>query len=303
MQTLGIIGGSGVYGVDGIVVLRTHSMETPFGSPSGPVVEAEIEHPANSLGETKTRLLFLPRHGEDHQIAPHQINFRANVCALKLLGVDQVVSVSAVGSMKEEIRPGDVVIVDQYIDWTKQRASTFFEDGVVAHVSVADPICPALSEAAAEAVRGAILDERDRAELEPRRLHLGGTYLCMEGPQFSSRAESRLYRSWGVSVIGMTAMPEAKLAREAGIPYATLAFSTDYDCWHEEEADVSVNAVLAVLKGNAELAQRVIARLPLYLPNPSESIAQRALEHAIISKGKPSAEVCARLNWLVEAWK
>lgn len=303
MQSLGIIGGSGVYGVDGIVVVRTHTIETPFGAPSGPIVEAEIEHAPNALGESKTRLLFLPRHGENHQIAPHQINFRANVCALKLLGVDQIVSVSAVGSMKEEIRPGDVVIVDQYIDWTKRRPSTFFEDGIVAHVSVADPTCPALNSAAALAVQSAIDHERAESDQEPRRLHVGGTYLCMEGPQFSTRAESQLYRSWGVSVIGMTAMPEAKLAREACIPYTTLAFSTDYDCWHEEEADVSVEAVLTVLKGNAALAQMVIAELPERLPNPADSPARKALDHAIISKGTPGPELRERLNWLVQDWE
>lgn len=280
-QTLGVIGGSGVYAMPELTILSEKEVNTPYGSPSGPLVEAQ-------LGDT--RLVFLPRHGIRHEIPPHQINYRANICALKLSGVDQVVSLSAVGSMREDIAPGHVVIVDQYIDWTKHRVSTFFEDGIAAHVSLAEPVCKNLAYAAAEAARaaGAIV-------------HDSGTYICMEGPQFSTRAESHLYRSWGVSVIGMTAMPEAKLAREAELPYATLAFSTDYDCWHDTEDHVSVEAVLAVLKSNASLAQRILRELPARLPDPARSIAAQALKHAVITHDdNKKSEARKRLAWLLD---
>jgi 5'-methylthioadenosine phosphorylase len=282
-QVLGVIGGSGVYAIPGLEQVEHCDVDTPFGAPSDSVVRGQ-------LGDTT--LLFLPRHARGHRIPPHRINYRANVCALKTLGAGQLVSLSAVGSMREEIRPGDVVIVDQYIDLTKQRVASFFEEGVVAHVAFADPTCPQLAEALGRA-----------AERAGGRVHRGGTYLCMEGPPFSTRAESILYRSWGVSVIGMTAMPEAKLAREAELPYATLALATDYDCWHESEADVSVEAVLEVLRANADLAKRIVADLAADLPNPSDSPASRALEGAVITRADSiTAKARARLGWLIDRY-
>src|SRR5580700_10296363 len=199
---LGVIGGSGLYEIEGLVDVEEVRVDTPYGPPSDAIVRGR-------LGETT--LLFLPRHGRGHRIAPHEIPFRANVCACKLLGATHLVSISAVGSMKEYILPGDFVVVDQFIDLTKRRASTFFEDGLVGHVGFADPVCANLAGTLGSA-----------AERAGARVHRGGTYVCIEGPQFSSRAESLLYRSWGVSVIGMTALPEAKLAREAELPYALL---------------------------------------------------------------------------------
>jgi 5'-methylthioadenosine phosphorylase len=261
--------------------IEEHQVDTPFGAPSDRVV-------AGRLGET--RLLFLPRHGKNHHIAPHRINNRANVCALKTLGARQLVSLSTVGSMREEIVPGQVVVVDQYIDMAKSRVSTFFDEDVVAHVGFAQPVCAQLAEAAASAVQRA-----------GGTSHLGGTYLCMEGPQFSSLAESRLYRSFGVSVIGMTAMPEAKLAREAELPYATLAFATDYDCWHEEHEAVSVQAVLEVLRDNAQLAKRAVAELAAALPDPNQSPATRALDNAVITPNDSiSTRARERLGWLLD---
>ncbi len=282
-RVLGVIGGSGIYAIDGLSEVEEVVVDTPFGSPSDAVVRGKLG---------ATTLLFLPRHGRGHRIPPHKINYRANICALKKLGAGQVVSLSAVGSMKEEIAPGDVVVVDQYIDLTKRRISTFFDEDVAAHVGFSDPVCAALAQAAADA-----------AERAGAKLHRGGTYVCMEGPQFSTRAESLLYRSWGVSVIGMTSMPEAKLAREAEMPYATLALATDYDCWHEEEEAVSVDGVLAVLRKNAELAKRMVAELAASLPDPARSPASRALESALITPTDSiSAEARARLDWLIRPY-
>src|SRR5580704_16426403 len=235
-RVLGVIGGSGLYEIEGLVGGEEVVVDTPFGPPSDTVVRGR-------LGDTT--LLFLPRHGRGHRVAPHEIPFRANVCAMKKLGATHLVSISAVGSMREAIAPGDFVVVDQLIDLTKRRPSTFFEDGLVGHVGLADPVCPALA--------GALADGATRAGA---RVHRGGTYVCIEGPQFSTRAESRLYRSWGVAVIGMTALPEAKLAREAELPYALLALATDYDCWHESEEDVTVEAVLATMRENVKHARR-----------------------------------------------
>ncbi|MBK7582263.1 MAG: S-methyl-5'-thioadenosine phosphorylase [Myxococcales bacterium] len=280
-HVLGVIGGSGIYEIPGLDKRDEHHVATPFGAPSDVIIRSRS-------GDTD--LLFLPRHGRGHRTPPHKINYRANIAALKLLGATQVVSLSAVGSMKEEIVPGHVVVVDQYIDLTKRRVSSFFDDDVAAHVGFGDPVCPALADALAKAAKKA-----------GGTVHVGGTYVCMEGPQFSTRAESLLYRSWGVSVIGMTAMPEAKLAREAELPYATLALATDYDCWHESEEDVNVAAVLAVLKANAELAQRIVVELAASLPDPSKSTAANALAHAILTPASAiSPEARARLGFLIE---
>jgi 5'-methylthioadenosine phosphorylase len=277
---LGVVGGSGIYDLPGLERVTQHELTTPYGSPSAPIVRGEL---------AGTVLLFLPRHGAHHQFPPHQINYRANICALKQLGATHLVSLSAVGSMREEIAPGHVVVVDQYMDLTKRRISTFFEDGIVGHVAFAEPVCPELAAALAQS-----------SEAAGARVHRGGTYLCMEGPQFSTRAESLLYRQWGVSVIGMTAMPEAKLAREAELPYATLALATDYDCWHESEADVDVQAILAVLKQNADLARRTVAELSARLPPPEKSPAFGATRHAILTPARAfTAELGARLSWLL----
>jgi 5'-methylthioadenosine phosphorylase len=279
-SVLGVIGGSGLYDIPGLADVTEVRVETPFGPPSDVIVQGH-------LGDT--RLLFLPRHGRGHRIAPHRINARANVCALKKLGATQLLSISAVGSMKEEIPPGDFVVVDQFIDLTKGRTSTFFDDGIVGHVGFADPVCPALSSALAAA-----------AERAGARVHRGGTYVCIEGPQFSTRAESHLYRSWGVSVIGMTAMPEAKLAREAELPFALLALSTDYDCWHETAADVSVEAVLAVMGENVTKARRTVQELAPALPDASKSPAAAALSGALMtSRDRIGPEALSRLRWLV----
>jgi 5'-methylthioadenosine phosphorylase len=238
---LGVIGGSGLYDMPGLADKETRAVETPWGQPSDDVVIGTLHG---------TRTAFLPRHGRGHRFTPTEVNYRANIAALKSLGCEFVVSVSAVGSMKEAIAPGHLVVVDQFIDRTVARPRTFFGDGVVGHITFSDPICPVL--------RPILLDA---AKKTGTPTHDGGVYICIEGPQFSTRAESLLYRTWGVSVIGMTNMPEARLAREAGLSYATLALATDYDCWHESEDAVSVEAVVAVLKKNVAVAQQVIANV------------------------------------------
>ncbi len=279
-HVLAVIGGSGLYEIEGLEAVEEVHVETPFGAPSDTIVRGR-------LGETT--LLFLPRHGRGHRLAPHEIPFRANVCACKKLGATHLVSVSAVGSMREAIAPGDFVVVDQFIDLTKRRVSTFFEDGLVGHVGFADPVCSDLAGSLAAA-----------ASRAGARVHDTGTYVCIDGPQFSTRAESNLYRSWGVSVIGMTAMPEAKLAREAELPFALLALATDYDCWHTSEDDVSIEAVLSVLRANVSTARRAIAELSRSLPDPRTSRARGALAAALMTAGEriPAATL-ARLDWLV----
>jgi 5'-methylthioadenosine phosphorylase len=264
LRSLGVIGGSGLYAMEGLTDLEEHGVDTTFGAPSDIVVSGR-------LGDT--RLLFLPRHGRGHRFAPHEINYRANILALKQLGAEQIVSISAVGSLKENVHPGDLVLVDQYIDRTRSRPSTFFEGvGVVAHVELATPVC--------EALQGALY----KAALEiGARAHRGGTYVCIDGPQFSTRAESNLYRSWSAHVIGMTNLPEARLAREAELPYASVAMVTDYDCWHQVEASVNVASVLAVLAKNVTTAQALLQTVSRMLPDPSASPASRALEHALIT--------------------
>lgn len=282
-NVLAVLGGTGLYEIPGLDDVEEIRVETPYGPPSDVVVKGR-------LGDTVC--LFLARHGRGHRIAPHRIDSRANICALKKLGATHLVSLSAVGSMKEGIAPGDFVVVDQFVDMTKGRTSTFFDDGIVAHVGFADPVCAELSAALATA-----------SERVGARVHVGGTYLCIEGPQFSTRAESRIYRSWGVSVLGMTAMPEAKLAREAELPYALLALSTDYDCWHESAEDVTVQAVLGVLAGNVANARRAVGELAHHLPDPATSLATGALSAALVTARSSTESIppaaLARLDWLV----
>jgi 5'-methylthioadenosine phosphorylase len=238
---LGIIGGSGLYEMEGIEDLRWVRVRTPFGDPSD-------AYGTGRLGDR--RVIFLPRHGRGHRFTPTEINYRANIYGLKALGVRWIISVSAVGSMKEEIHPLDLVIPDQFYDHTRRRASTFFGDGIVGHVGMAEPVCPML---------GDLLETGGREA--GARVHRGGTYICIEGPQFSTKGESQIYRRWGVSVIGMTNMPEAKLAREAELCYATLALATDYDVWHESHDAVTVEAVVANLLKNVATAKVVLRRV------------------------------------------
>jgi len=238
---IGIIGGSGLYAMADLQEPRWQRVETPYGAPSDELLFGRL----NGL-----EVVFLPRHGRNHRLLPSEINYRANIYALKWIGVRRLVSVSAVGSLREAIVPGHLVVVDQFVDRTRGRVSTFFGDGVVAHVSLAEPVCADLANRLADAV------ERARGTV-----HRGGTYLGMEGPQFSTKAESHLYRAWGMDVIGMTNATESKLAREAGLCYATLAMSTDYDCWHDEVDAVEATDILAVLHANVELAQRVVKEL------------------------------------------
>ena len=279
--TLAVLGGSGLYEMEGLSDVTELAVDTPYGRPSDVLVKGTLP--------SGTTMLFLPRHGRGHRIPPHQIDYRANVCALKLAGATHLVSVSAVGSMREEIVPGHLVVPDQFIDLTKGRVSTFFEDGVVGHVPFADPVCGQLAAAVATAAEGA-----------GATVHRGGTYVCMEGPQFSTRAESLLYRSWNVDVIGMTAMPEAKLAREAELPYATLALATDYDCWHGTHEDVTIEAVLATMKKNVGLAKKTLGLLAGALPDPTKSVAHGAARSALMtSKSALPADAGTRLGWLL----
>jgi 5'-methylthioadenosine phosphorylase len=265
-QIVGIIGGSGLYQMPGLAKVRELRMTTPFGRPSDALVAGTLDG---------AKVVFLPRHGRGHVKLPTEVNFRANIFAMKKLGVERIVSVSAVGSLQEEIAPGHVVIPDQFIDRTTQRPSTFFGRGIVAHVSFADPVCPDLSEALSRAAR------EERASVHQR-----GTYVCMEGPQFSTRAESHLYRSWKADVIGMTNLQEAKLAREAEICFGTVALATDYDCWNEAAGDVEIERVLAVLKQNVDLAQRIIRRVVTRLPDARSCGCGAALANAIITERK-----------------
>jgi 5'-methylthioadenosine phosphorylase len=282
-MTVGVIGGSGLYQMEGLSAVEELALATPFGEPSDAFLVGQ-------LGDV--RLVFLPRHGRGHRIPPSAINFRANIWGLKKLGVDRILSLSAVGSMREEIAPGDFVVIDQFVDRTRHRADSFFDRDVVAHVMFADPVCSALRRVLVEAAREIGV-----------RVHDGGTYLCMEGPQFSTRAESRLYRSWGVDVIGMTNLQEAKLAREAEISYATVAMATDYDCWHESHDDVSIDAILAVMNQNVQRARDLIrAALPL-LPADLGCGCGRALQHAIITdRSRIPAQARERLGLLIEKY-
>ncbi len=264
---LGIIGGSGLYQIDGLADTRWVEMASPFGKPSDAVLTGELDG---------LRVAFLPRHGRGHKLPPGEINYRANIDALKRLGVTDIVSVSAVGSLKENLKPGDFVLVDQFIDRTFARVKSFFGTGLVAHVSMAHPVCGRLGDMIARAAR----------ELPSITLARGGTYVVMEGPQFSTKAESELYRSWGAAVIGMTNMPEAKLAREAELCYATIAMVTDFDCWHPDHDHVTVEAVIKVLLANAEKARSLVKAVAAALPRRRAACAQgcdHVLEYALIT--------------------
>ena len=263
-SVVGVIGGSGLYGIEGLEKVREVEVKTPFGRPSEKFIKGRV-------GETE--MVFLPRHGKGHRWLPTEVNFRANIFAMKQLGVERIISVSAVGSLRQEIEPGDIVIPDQFIDRTTQRPSTFFGKGIVAHVSLADPFCKDLSQILATA-----------AISEGGKVHSRGTYLCMEGPQFSTRAESHLYRSWGAHVIGMTNLQEAKLAREAEICFGTLALATDYDCWNQAAGDVEIENVLAVLRQNVALAQKTIRRAVTLLTESRLCACAASLKDAIITE-------------------
>ena len=261
MKKVGVIGGSGLYSLEGLKIKEEKKVKTPFGEPSDSFIIGGIDN---------IEVIFLPRHGKGHRILPSEINYRANIYAFKLLGVEWIISVSAVGSLKENIHPMDVVIVDQFFDRTKRRIDTFFGGGIVAHVGIADPVCPVLSE---------ILFES--AKKEGANAHKGGTYVTIEGPSFSTRAESKVYRTLGFDVIGMTNMTEAKLAREAEICYSTMAMVTDYDVWKEQ--DVNIQQVIEYLQKNAEMAKKIISRAVKILPDERKCLCSSALKDTIIT--------------------
>jgi 5'-methylthioadenosine phosphorylase len=261
---IGVIGGSGLYEMEGLTDVREVRVETPFGEPSDAFI-------TGTLGEVK--MVFLPRHGRGHRLLPSEVPYRANIYGMKKLGVERIISVSAVGSMKEEIVPGHIVIPDQFYDRTAGiRTTTFFGEGVVGHVQFADPVCGDLSRVLAGA-----------AEQVGATVHRGGTYLCIEGPHFSTRAESKIYRSWGVDVIGMTNISEARLAREAEICYGTIALATDYDCWHESHDDVSVEAVIAIIQQNVATARRIIREAVTNFPEARTCACAEALKYSIMT--------------------
>lgn len=264
---IGIIGGSGLYKMDALKDVEEVQIDTPFGPPSDALILGTLEG---------TRVAFLARHGRNHTLLPSELPFRANIYAMKQLGVEYLISASAVGSLKEEVKPLDMVVPDQFIDRTKNRVSTFFGEGIVAHIAFGDPVCKNLAAVITDAVAS--------LKLPDLTLYRGGTYVCMEGPAFSTKGESRLYRSWGATVIGMTNLPEAKLAREAEIAYATLALVTDYDCWHPAHDSVTVEMVIANLQRNGVNAQKAIQETVRRLAeNPPPSEAHSALKYAIVT--------------------
>ncbi len=280
---LAVIGGSGLYNIPGLSDTQEHILETPFGPPSAPIITGQLEG---------KRVAFLARHGLGHFISPTEVNYRANIYALKALGVRRIVSVSACGSLREDYRPGDLVIPDQLFDFTKNRQPSFFENGLVAHVSVAEPFCPRLSEQLAQAAAAA-----------GAQVHRGGTFITIEGPRFSTRAESNVFRSWGMSIIGMTTSPEAFLAREAEICYGVLAHITDYDVWHVSEAPVTVEMVIATLNKNVEKVQESLRHLLQQPDSSADCACQQALSTALITN--PSVippETRRKLSLLVDKY-
>ena len=280
---IGVIGGSGLYQMQALTNVEEVRVTTPFGDPSDAFI-------VGTLGGE--RVAFLPRHGRGHRLIPTEIPFRANIYAMKLLGVERIISASAVGSLREELKPTDIVFPDQFFDRTRQRASTFFGGGVAAHVTFADPVCRDLVD---------ILEQAARADLTGIDIHRGGTYLCMEGPAFSTKAESETYRSWGMSVIGMTNLQEAKLAREAEICYATVALVTDYDCWHPEHDSVTVEMIIEFLNRNAENAQKLIAGAVVRLAGVEQGCkCGHSLRHAMITApDQISSEAKERLEAII----
>lgn len=284
---IGIIGGSGLYKMDALKDVEEVRVDTPFGSPSDALILGTLDG---------TQVAFLARHGRNHTLLPSELPFRANIYAMKQLGVEYLISASAVGSLKEEAKPLDMVVPDQLIDRTKNRVSTFFGEGIVAHIAFSDPICGNLA--------GVLGDAIASLNLPDISLHRGGTYVCMEGPAFSTKAESHLYRSWGATVIGMTNLPEAKLAREAEIAYATLALVTDYDCWHSDHDSVTVEMVIANLQRNAVNAQKVIQETVRRLSeNPPSSDAHSALKYAILTNlEKAPAATKEKLRLLLQKY-
>jgi len=271
---IGIIGGTGLYQMEGFTDVREVAVDTPFGPPSDRLMLGQLEGRA---------VAFLPRHGRGHRILPHELNFQANIFAMKTLGVEFLLSVSAVGSLKEQYAPLEMLVPDQLIDRTQERRSTFFGRGLVAHVSFAHPFCRVLSKLMAEGCREA-----------GARHHVGGTYVCIEGPQFSTYAESQLYRSWGADVVGMTNLQEAKLAREAEICYATLAMVTDYDCWHPEHDAVTAESVMKVVAQNVATARAVLRAVTRRLPVPRECECEHALRHALLTPAELVPEAVKR---------
>ncbi len=261
---LGVIGGTGLYSMEGLENVESRSMGTPFGDPSAPLVAGTL---------AGRRVVFLARHGIGHTVLPSEVNYRANIFALKLMGVERVISVSACGSLREDYAPGDVVIPDQLFDFTRDRARTFFGAGLVGHISVPDPFCHELSDWLARSVGDS-----------GATLHQGGTSITIEGPRFSTRAESNIFRSWGMAIIGMTTSPEAFLAREAGMCYAVMAHVTDYDVWHVAEAPVTVEAVLRILAQNTDVAQRAVAQLVRSLPSERTCACSEALRNALVTR-------------------
>lgn len=264
MTTIGVIGGSGLYEIEGLTHIEEVKVETPFGDPSDAFITGELEG---------VKMVFLPRHGRGHRYLPSEVPYRANIYGMKKLGVQRIISVSAVGSMKEEIVPGHIVIPDQFFDRTQgKRASTFFGNGVTGHVQFADPVCSELSSVLFDAGQSA-----------GATVHKGGTYICIEGPNFSTRAESMIYRSWGVDIIGMTNIPEARLAREAEICYGTVALATDYDCWHDGHDDVTVEAVLEIIRQNVATARDIIKQAVRALSAEPKCACGSSLQYAIMT--------------------
>jgi 5'-methylthioadenosine phosphorylase len=291
--TIGILGGSGLYKMDELLDLEEVQLETPFGSPSDALIMGTLDG---------TRVAFLARHGRNHHLLPSEVPYRANIYAMKSVGVEYLISASAVGSLKKEAKPLDMVVPDQFIDrtntldGTNTRVSTFFGNGIVAHITFGDPVCPQLANFLADAA--------ESLNLPDITLHRGGTYVCMEGPAFSTKAESNLYRSWDATVIGMTNLTEAKLAREAEIAYATLALVTDYDCWHDDHDSVTVEMVVANLHKNATNAQKVIRETVRRLSeHPPVSEAHSALKYAILTPlDKVPAETKDKLSFLLQKY-